>query len=199
MATIHQLSASLRDKKKEGNHQLRVKGEIPAILYDKKKGCSPLKIKNKDLKELLASHHHLIKLSFDGKDHLAIPKEVQVDPVTKKLIHVSLEGVQEGNPIHITLPIHFTYEKDCEWVKNKGIMQHDSMELSVEVLPENLPDQIDIDINHLKIGDTLKVADLNIPNLKFLDKEDYEIVSIHHAKKVVETPEEETEKTEAAS
>ena len=123
--------------------------------------------------------HALLSLQGGGgkEERLAIVKEVQTDPVYGKLIHVDLQEVALTEKIRSLVSIRETGESSG--VKLGGILQHGVREVEIESLPMDIPDQIEVDISSLKIGDSIHVRDLNIgPGIRVITDPDGALYSV---------------------
>lgn len=176
-------------KKTVSTKQLRIQGEIPAIYYRKDAPSVSLLILQKEMEALLKTSSHLVRLDIEGdKSVLAVFKEVQRDPVTQKALHMSFEGIKEGEMIHVSLPVKLDFKENCQWMKEHGRLMQKVFHLHVEVQPHKMPELITIDINHLHVGSTLHISDLKVPGMKFLDNSHTEVVNIAHFKIIKEEP-----------
>jgi large subunit ribosomal protein L25 len=187
--TISNLKAKRRGSDAPSSKRLRIEGEIPAIYYNKQHQSIPLKIAQKDLDHLLKGPLGPIRLTLENNETLlVVAKEIQKDPVGRRPIHMTFEGIKEGEAFHITLPIKLDYDENCGWMKEKGTAELRISKLNVEVLPKEMPEAIHININQLAIGDMLTVEDLKIRGVKFLDNPHLEVVSIVYRQIVEEEP-----------
>ncbi len=157
--TALKLSAEKReDTGKSAARKYRRQGKIPAILYGEDKAPVHVVIDEHDLVVGLRGHHSVINLEIDGKPHRAIVREVQYHPVTSKILHVDFLGIQGHDKIQMEVPIRF--EGKPEGVRDGGIFDEIKRSLDIEVLPENIPDEIVINVDELKIGDAIRLKDL---------------------------------------
>lgn len=150
---------------KGGARDLRRQGMLPAVLYAK--GVStPIKLQKKEVAKLIVSgggEHTLvtIKLSSDEdkkKDHWALIKDYQLDPVKNELLHVDFLEISLKKKIKITAPIVITEEPIG--IKKGGILQQQLREVEIECFPIQIPDGIEVDASSVNIGHSLHVGDL---------------------------------------
>ena len=192
------LNANLSDRKHKSDiRKIRESGKVPGVYYFEGKEAVPLEVDYKALQSLLSSEHGLINLKVkDGEDHLCIFREVQVDPVSGKLMHFDLLGIEKGKEIELNIPIELTGTP--EGVRTGGIMEHPLKEVRVKCLPRNIPDKIEIDVSHLGIGDAIHIKDLDVENIEFLDSPDRLVAHVIAIKVKEEVVEEEVEEEEVA-
>ena len=117
-----------------------------------------------DLARKQASHNFLVNIEIAGaneKTKLAIVQDIQRDPLNGSLIHVDFRAVSESDTIHAAVPIELRGEP--VGVKTGGLLEQLVHEIEVSCSPSNLPDAIVNDVESLKIGQSLKVSQLNLP------------------------------------
>ncbi|MDP3297887.1 MAG: 50S ribosomal protein L25 [Thermodesulfovibrionia bacterium] len=149
---------------KGGARSLRRHGMMPAVLYAA--GTStPIKVLSKEVTKLMASgggEHALIaiELSEDKKDHWALIKDYQLDPIRNELLHVDFIEISLEKKIKITTPIIIT--KEPMGIKKGGILQQLMRDIEIECLPTQIPEGIEVDVSPLDIGHSLHVSDLTV-------------------------------------
>ncbi len=191
------LSAEKReDKGKSAARKYRRQGKIPAVLYGENKEPVHVVIDEHNLTLGLRGHHSVINLEIDGKPHRCIVREVQYHPVTSKILHVDFLGIQGHEKIEMEVPIRF--EGKPEGVREGGIFDEIKRTLDIEVLPENIPDEIIINVDALKIGDAIRIKDIQSDKYEVLgDPED--VICRVEAPHVAEEAEAEAEEEEEAA
>jgi large subunit ribosomal protein L25 len=105
-------------------------------------------------------------------------KEFQLDPVTDEIIHVDFHGLKAGEKVNVEVAVHLVGTP--LGVKEGGLLQHALHKIEIECLPTEIPEKIDVDVTNLKIGDSIHVKDLNLPNMKILSNPETTIVSVIH-------------------
>ena len=135
------LSANKREiVRKSTNKQLRKNGRIPGIYYHKSDDPVAIEVNESTLKPIVfTSETHIISLAIEGgKDLPCILKNVQLDPVTEKIVHFDLQGISRDERIEIEVPILYT--GNPVGIKQGGILQQVIHKLHVECLPVNIPE-----------------------------------------------------------
>ncbi len=176
---------------------LRREGKVPAVYYSKHDKPIHLEVVEKTIKPFVfTSETHLIAINLEGhEEHECIIKDVQFDPLTDRILHFDLLGLTKGEKFQLEVPVQL--HGSPVGVKEGGIVQQLLHKLEVECLPKDIPQHIDINIAELKIGDSIHIEDISIPEVTILNPEDSVIVSIVHPKIEKEpTPEEEAEGAE---
>lgn len=168
METV-KLSAQYRERSSKGAvRALRRNGETPAVLYGKGVGNMLIKVPTKDLEYILSNHiigSTLIDLDVAKGDqresYLVMCREVQRDPIRRELLHADFFQIELNQEIETEIPVVLVGES--QGVKKGGILQHMLREVTVSCLPTKLPEQIEIDISELDIGEQVTVGDLKAP------------------------------------
>ena len=168
MAKQETLQAEKRDVKgTTASKRLRRMGVVPAVIYGSNQREYTIQLDSKsffDLARKQASHNFLVNIEIAGaneKTKLAIVQDIQRDPLNGSLIHVDFRAVSESYTIHAAVPIELRGEP--VGVKTGGLLEQLVHEIEVSCSPSNLPDAIVNDVESLKIGQSLKVSQLNLP------------------------------------
>jgi len=159
MASI-QLQAEKRTKLGGSTSaQLRRQGRVPGVVYGHGEETTPFHVKELALRSLIYTHEtHTISLDLDGKITNCILREVQWDPVTDRVIHIDLVALHAGEKIRVDIP--FNLVGTAAGVKDGGILDFVLHKVTIDVLPDAIPEHIDVDITDLRIGHSIHVSDL---------------------------------------
>ena len=166
---IVELKASLREEKGGRNSKrLRNNDIIPGIVYGRQSASLSVKVKRGELEHALhtsAGENVVINLSFEGKKNsnetTVIVKDVQHDIVTDKIDHVDFQIISLTEKVQVKVHIH--PKGESEGVKEGGILDVIHHDVAVECLPTQIPDRLDIDVTNVKIGQSLHIKDLVLP------------------------------------
>jgi large subunit ribosomal protein L25 len=202
MATTVSLAATPRDKTGKGAaRQARFAKQVPAVIYGHGRPTQPLLVDALLLEKALTGVEPastLIELTIDGKMSRALIREIQRHPIRPDIIHVDFYEIHAHEKITLEVPVHLVGTPDG--VRNAGgVLDQVLREVKIEVLPEHIPDRVALDVTNLKIGDSLHVRDLSIPNAVILNGPDLTIATVvpPRAEEVVApTPEAATEVAE---
>lgn len=161
---------------------LRREGKVPAIFYSKNHEPLPVEMSERSIHPLVfTSKTHLITLKVDGHEELeCIIKDVQFDPVTDKIVHLDLLGLQKGEKIQLEIPVQLI--GSAIGIKEGGVLQHTLHKLSIECLPSDIPEHIEIDVTNVKLGQAIHVSDLSSDKYVVLNTADSIIASVTHPK-----------------
>ena len=168
----------------------RKNGIIPGVYYTVGKESVSVNINERELMAIIASGNVIIDLKLnESESEKIIIKDMQIHPVTDKIVHVDLMGIRMDKEIEISIPIHF--EGIPEGVKLGGLQQSILRELLLKGLPADIPEVINLEVERLDIGDSIHVNEITIPNVTILTESELAIVSVVTPKIVEEVVEEE--------
>lgn len=159
-------------------NQLRKDGFVPGVYYSKGKEQINFTVEAITLnKYVYTSETNVLQLTFEGEEPLgAIIKDIQFDPVTDKVVHIDLLGLTLGQVLQLEIPLSFV--GSAVGVKEGGILQEQLHKLDVECLPRHIPQNLEIDVSELALGDSIHVSDLEFENIKILNSDDTSVVSV---------------------
>jgi len=167
--------------------QLRMKGQIPAIIYSKG-NSTPLVLNPKEIQAILrstAGENTLITLHASGETeaesgtHLAILRDFQKDPLNGELLHADLFEISLTDPIVVKVAIELTGGVPIGVKRDGGDLRHLLRELEIRCLPTQIPDHIQIDISNLAVGETIHAGDLSLgEGVETLGHSDLAIVAV---------------------
>ena len=161
-----QLSATPRDGTGKGAaRSLRASGRIPGVIYGHGREPQALAIDNRELEKLLSkisAESTVIELTLDGKSAQTLIREIQRHPFKRQILHVDFQELVAGEKIIVRLPIVLSGVPDGVR-QDGGVLDQTLRELEVEVDPANIPSHIEIDVTPLKIGDSIHVRDVKLP------------------------------------
>jgi large subunit ribosomal protein L25 len=156
---------------KEAAKKLRQRGLVPAICYGPKTESVPLSLDTKELmKTVNMGDNVLIELMIeDGKKSarkVVVVRDLQIDPIKDEYIHADLFEVVMDEEITVEVPVVLVGKP--EGVKMGGVLEQITREVTVECLPGDIPQSIEMDVSHLGIGDTVHIGDMKLDKVKFL-------------------------------
>lgn len=152
-------------------------GRIPGVFYGDEVGNLAIEVDAKELQQVIGKKGLIEFEMEDGKTYQGLVREVQYHPVRRDIIHCDLFQVSSNEEIQVTVPL--VLEGHPQGVAEGGILQHGLREVEVECLAQNIPEKIELDISHLRIGDTYKVKDIpSIKNVTIVSDPDTVIVSV---------------------
>jgi large subunit ribosomal protein L25 len=190
MATA-QLSATPRDGTGKGSaRSLRAQGRIPAIIYGHGRDPQALAIDTRELEKLLSrisAESTVIELSMDGKSARTLIREIQRHPFKRQILHDDFQELVAGEKVTVRIPIVLTGIPEGVRV-DAGILDQVMRELEIEVDPANIPNHVEVDVNPLRIGDSVHVRDIALPEgVELVGEADSTVCVVSAPRAVVET------------
>ncbi|MBL7684440.1 MAG: 50S ribosomal protein L25/general stress protein Ctc [Deltaproteobacteria bacterium] len=177
-----ELSVGLREGKgKGGARKIRALGKVPGIVYGKKMESILIETNPKELSAAISGKsgmNTIIDLKIPNHGTVTtLLKDYQAHNITRAFTHVDFVQLDLTKKIRVDIPVHITGKS--EGVKEGGILEIIKREISVICLPTNIPEQIDIDVTSLKIGQSLHLSNLKLPSgVEAPQDVDFTIVSV---------------------
>jgi len=178
------LRASARKTSGKGPaRRARTNGLIPAVFYNPRAEAIMLTVNAAEMKEFLKKNDEnvFINLQIDdqgvSQERMSIIKDIQMDPLSGQILHIDFYEISMDHKLTVAVPLHFTGSP--EGVKSGGELQILKREVSLTCLPSSLPENITVDISHLKVGEALRVGNLSVTEgVTILDAEDAILVMV---------------------
>jgi len=157
------LSAETRDRAGKGaSRALRREGRVPAVIYGNKQDPQSIHVNERELQKLLNTGHFFNSvIMVNGERTLA--KDVAFDVVTDRPLHVDFLRISEHATVTIEVPIVFVDEELSPGLKRGGVLNVVRHELELVVDAAEMPDQIEISVKGLEIGDSLHISAVTLP------------------------------------
>lgn len=140
----------------------RQEGKIPAVLYgqDVQEHFS---VKHNDIKKLIFTPDFRVgEMNLDGAKHKCIVRDIQWHPVTDQISHIDFLALKEGSKIKVDIPVKF--KGVSPGVKEGGALMQTMRRVKVKLDPKDLVDELFVDISELKLGDAIRVKDMDVPD-----------------------------------
>ena len=147
-------------------------GRVPAVLYGHGTDPRHISLPGHELMLALKSANVLLRLQgLDGGEELALPKDVQRDPLKGFLEHVDLLVVKSGEKVTVEVPIQLVGE-----IAPDGMLDQQMIQVSPEAEATHIPQAIEVSIEGMVVGDSIHAKDLKLPTGATLDAEDDALV-----------------------
>lgn len=176
------------------SRRLRRDGKIPGVVYSREKDTVAFQVESRDARTILLGGHALFDLEIEGSSPVPVViKEQQHHPVRGELSHLDLQQVDLKQAIQAEVAVELTGEDTSPGVKQGGVLEHVTREVTVEALPTDIPDALTLDVSAMEILDVLTLEDLAAPEgVTLIADEPAEITLVTLTPpRVEETPEEE--------
>lgn len=177
----------------------KVDGMVPAIVYGDEKETINLKLKLNELtkaaeNELFYTQVLLIKTG--DEEEKVVLKELQKDPAKGKFLHADFQRVSRKTKLKVVIPVNFINEDECIGVREDGgVVAKAIREIEIMCLAGNIPESIDVDIENLNLGESIRLTEISLPEGSEIpgltEETDQMVVSVNAPKAVEEDPIEE--------
>jgi large subunit ribosomal protein L25 len=197
------LEVQVRDARGSAQvRRLRKQGLIPGVIYGGGNDPAAISVPERVLRKALTGAgglHAILDVVVQGDGNggarPAILKDYQQDVITGRVTHIDLHQVRLDRPIQASVVVQLVGEPTG--VKEGGVLSQVSREITVEALPMEIPEHIDLDVSEMLVGDTLRLADVRpIEGVTFLDDPEETVLASVSAPTVFEEPEPEVEEGE---
>jgi large subunit ribosomal protein L25 len=167
MKTVEIVGYKRANLGKSDSQRLRNEGFVPCVVYGGNEQVhfyAPMIL----FRELVYTNEaHFVHLNIEGEESEAILQEVQFHPVSEVILHADFLKIEEGRKIKMSIPIRLIGK--AKGVDKGGTLVRKRASLKVEGFPKDMPDHIDVDVTELDFHHAIKVGDMKIEGLTFLD------------------------------
>jgi large subunit ribosomal protein L25 len=187
--------ASREERGSRAARRLRRQGFVPGVVYGRGDEPTPFKVDARRVRAVLAEGHALFDVEVNGDRLPVIIKEQQRDPVQGRLVHLDLLRVSLDEKIQSTVALELEGIEEAPGVKEGGVLEHVTRELTIEALPTDIPDRIVADVSGLGIAETMTLASVSAPSGVTImdDLEETVVATVTAPSEVIEEPEVEEE------
>src|SRR3954470_1921305 len=192
MAQIQELKVEAREGRGKGPaYQARQKGLIPAIIYGGPDAPQTVAIDFRTLERRIekgAFLTTLLMLDLDGKKTRVLPRQLQLDPVSDRPVHVDFMRLVEGSRVRLEIPVHFKGQGESPGLKKGGVLNIVRHHMEVSCPADNIPNEILIDVAALDINASIHIEDVSLPDgvKPIIKGRDFTICSIVAPTSVIE-------------
>lgn len=156
--------------------ELRYEGKVPAVLYGGKEQVH-FAVSVPDLKPLIySSDVHFVEINVDGVSTKAIIKDAQFHPLNEQILHIDFYQLDESKPLTMEIPVKLT--GTSPGVKMGGKLVQKLRKLRVKALPNDLPQYVEVSIEPLEVGKSVRVRDLKFDKFVITNVAEDTIVSV---------------------
>lgn len=186
------MSTTVKAQKREQkeNASLRQKGFIPAVVYGYKMDTQAVAVSEKELLKIIreVGRNGVLKLDVEGTSVNVVMNDYQMNVLKGEMIHVDFLAINMKEELEVSVQVHLV--GTSVGVSEGGMIQQPNREIIITVKPSDIPENIDVDVSGLSIGDILTVADIrDKTNYTIINEDDFAL-AIVSAPRVEEEPEE---------
>jgi large subunit ribosomal protein L25 len=189
-----ELQATARPRVGKGAaRQARREGKVPAVIYGDNKEPETIALDYHELwKQVLKGHFTstVFEIQVEGKKHLVIPRDLQVDPVKDLPIHVDFLRIGEEGLISVEVPVRFVNDTQSPGLKRGGVLNIVRHEIEVTCPYDKIPTFFEVDLTGLEIGRAIHISAVKLPEgvTPAIKDRDFTIATIAGAVKQAEEP-----------
>jgi large subunit ribosomal protein L25 len=167
MAT-DRVKLEVRSREGAGRKQARAvreAGEIPGVIYRSGEPAVSIAVDARALRLAVSGGggvHALMDVTVDGgRGKAAIIKDMQVDPVRDRVVHIDFHEIPLDQKITTVVPVHLV--GDAAGVNMGGVLNQPTHQINVSVLPTAIPEMIEVDVSELEIGGGIRLSEVTVP------------------------------------
>lgn len=159
--------------------RLRRAGQVPGVLYGGDEAPVAFAVNARTLRHALAAKGAVLELTIDGKAGTpAVLKDAQRHPVRGELMHVDLLRVDLNVAIQAPVAVHLVGDESAPGIIEGGILEHVTRELTIEALPNEIPEFIEVDVSKMEMNATIQLSEITAPKgITFLDDPDATVLA----------------------
>nr|WP_283704693.1 50S ribosomal protein L25 [Clostridium perfringens] len=184
---MENLQVNQREKKtRHSSRQCRRKGLVPGVIYGKGINNFLFEIGELELNHALSvtGEHGLLSINSQEGSLNTLIKEVQRDPVTRRVLHIDLEKVEGNEEIETAVPINYVGEEYIN--KLDAVLQKNLDSIKVKCSPSNIPKGVNLNVGRAKPGDQFKIADVEFGNeITVVDDLNSILASVSYDQKII--------------
>jgi large subunit ribosomal protein L25 len=204
MSVLTSITAEERNSVGKGAARAaRRNGQIPAVLYG---GESPPQSLTLDVRQISKELEYagffakVIELKIGEKTEKAIARDVQLHPVTDSPLHVDFLRVSTKGTLKVAVPVQFLNGEKSPGLKRSGVLNVIIHEIELTCSPDNIPDNITVDLEGLEIGDNIHTKTISLPSgVKVAYPERDNMIATIASPKVIKVDEKEGRSAEGAA
>ena len=147
-------------------NKLRSDGFIPAILYGGKKNNICISLKKLHLRDIIKTETFMSKvvdLDIDGNLEKVLPKDITYDPVSDEPSHIDFMRIVKGSRLVLEVPVKFINHDKSPGLKKGGVLNTVRRKVELKCPAENIPNEIVVNLDNTKIGTSIKISSVKLP------------------------------------
>jgi large subunit ribosomal protein L25 len=178
------LPAETRERAGKGaSRALRREGRVPAVVYGGNEEPLTIHVEEKELRRQLGTGHFfnsIVEVEVGGKKLRTLPKDVAFHPVNDRPLHADFLRLSKDDKVHVNVPVLFINEEASPGLKRGGVLNMVRHELELVCESDKIPDDIQIDVTGLDIGDSIHISFVTLPagSVSAITDRDFTIATI---------------------
>ena len=161
------LAAEARERAGKGaSRALRREGRVPAVVYGGKEEPLGIHVEERLLRRMLGTGHFtnsIVMIEVGGKSVRTLPKDVHFHPVSDRPLHVDFLRLSKDATVEVSVPVLFVNEEASPGLKRGAVLNIVRHELELICDADKIPDDIQIDVAGLDVGDSIHISNVTLP------------------------------------
>lgn len=176
MESVKLVGETRKDIGKRASSLLRRSNNVPCVIYGGKENINFFAPQSAFKKAVYTDKFHKVAIEIGGNTIETIVQDIQFHPLTDQITHIDFLQLVPGNKVTVEIPIRV--HGFSKGVQAGGKMMIATKKVKIKALVENLVDHVDVDITNLDMGKSIKVKELNLPNVDILTPGNIPVVNI---------------------
>ena len=161
------ISADLRNRVGKGSARAaRRAGKIPAVIYGDRKQPISIEIEARMMRKIINEpgiFSRLLDINVDNGKHTVLMRDIHFHPVTDDPMHFDFLRVSQSSTVSVSVGVEFINEAICPALKIGGVLNIVRYEVELNCLPTSIPEKIIVDLSEAKIGDSIHISAVELP------------------------------------
>ena len=161
------ISAEQRERVGKGSARaVRRAGRVPAVIYGDKKEPIGITLESRKITKIIHQpgiFGRLLNIEVSGSGHTVLTRDIQFHPVTDKVLHIDFLRVSGSAKVAVAIAVEFINEDNCPGIKVGGVLNVVRYEVELLCPATTIPEKITVDLEGLKIGDSVHISTIDLP------------------------------------
>ena len=162
------ISAEQRERVGKGSARaVRRAGRVPAVIYGDKKEPVGITLESREITRLVHQpgiFGRLLDIKVSGSKHTVLTRDIQFHPVTDNVLHMDFLRVSGSAKVAVAIAVEFINEDECPGIKVGGVLNVVRYEVELLCPATTIPEKITVDLQGLKIGDSVHISTIELPD-----------------------------------
>ena len=168
MSDITTISASERERVGKGSARaVRRAGRVPAVIYGDKKEPLGITLETREITKIVHQpgiFGRLLDIKVGKDSHTVLTRDIQFHPVSDNILHMDFLRVSGSAKVAVAVAVEFINEDDCPGIKIGGVLNVVRYEVELLCPATTIPEKITVDLSGLKIGDSVHISTIDLPD-----------------------------------
>ena len=162
------ISAEQRERVGKGSARaVRRAGRVPAVIYGGKKESIGITLESREITRIVHQpgiFGRLLDIKVSGSKHTVLTRDIQFHPVTDNVLHMDFLRVSGSAKVAVAIAVDFINEDECPGIKVGGVLNVVRYEVELLCPATTIPEKITVDLQGLKIGDSVHISTIELPD-----------------------------------